>query len=110
MNQVCRLLCHKTARRGIVCQTGTQAIEVRSVAIDELDEQNLFASLWEAIVGTTAETLEDQDEDRVATRIPISGRVDSPDIGFVRTLGNVLRNAFLDAFIPELENSVGDKG
>jgi hypothetical protein len=84
--------------------------DVDVLGIDELDEQNLFASLWEAIVGTAAEALEDQDEDRVATRIPISGRVESPDIGFFRTLGNVLRNAFLDAFVPELENSVGDKG
>ena len=37
MDQICRLLCHKTARRGIVRQTGTQAIEVRAVAVYELD-------------------------------------------------------------------------
>jgi hypothetical protein len=83
--------------------------DVDVLATDELDEQGFFASLWEAIVGSTAEALEDQDEDRVATRIPISGRVDSPDIGFFRTLGNVLRNAFLDAFVPALEHSVGEE-
>jgi Domain of Unknown Function (DUF748) len=84
--------------------------DVDVLGAEEVTKQNFFYSLWEAIVGTTAEALEDQDEDRVATRIPISGRVDSPDIGFFRTLGNVLRNAFVDAFIPELDNSVGKKG
>jgi hypothetical protein len=84
--------------------------DVDVLAIDELDEQGFFASLWESIVGTAAEALEDQEEDRVATRIPISGRVDSPDIGFFRTIANVLRNAFLDAFVPALEHSVGEDG
>jgi hypothetical protein len=74
---------------------------------EEREEQGLFASLWEALVGSTAEVLEDQSEDRVATRIPINGSVDSPEIGFWQTLGNVLRNAFLEALVPALENSVG---
>jgi hypothetical protein len=28
-------------------------------------------------------------------------------VGFWQTLGNVLRNAFVEAFVPALENSVG---
>jgi hypothetical protein len=83
--------------------------DVDVLATDELDEQGFFASLWESIVGTTVEAMEDQEEDRVATRIPISGRVESPDVGFFRTLGNVLRHAFLEAFVPALENSVGNQ-
>jgi hypothetical protein len=87
------------------------------ITTEELGEQikeqgirGFFASLWESIVGTTAEALEDQEEDRVATRIPISGRVDSPDVGFFRTIAGVIRNAFLEAFIPALEHSVGEDG
>ena len=45
VDQVSRLLCHKTARRGIVRQTGTQAIEVRSVAVDELDRHTRLGNL-----------------------------------------------------------------
>jgi hypothetical protein len=74
---------------------------------EEAGEQGWWASLWEAFVGGAAETLQDQAADRVATRIPISGRVDSPEIGFWPTLGNVLRNAFYEAFVPGLEHSVG---
>lgn len=77
------------------------------VVEEEVEEQGFLSTLWEAVVGGAAEVLEDQSEDRVATRIPIAGRVTSPDIGFLRTLGNVLRNAFIDAFVPALEHSVG---
>jgi hypothetical protein len=77
---------------------------------EEAKEQGLLASLWEALVGATAETLEDHGRDRVATRIPITGSVASPRMGFWSTLGNVLRNAFIEALVPALENSVGRDG
>jgi hypothetical protein len=83
--------------------------DVDVLSTEEVEKQSIFATIWEAIVGSTAEAFEDQDEDRVATRIPITGRVDSPDVGFFRTLAGVLRNAFLDAFVPALENSVGEE-
>jgi hypothetical protein len=76
---------------------------------EEKDEQGFFASVWEAVVGTTGELLEDQPNDRVATRIPVSGTVADPRVGFWATLGNVLRNAFLEAFVPQLEGSVGER-
>jgi len=76
---------------------------------EELGEQGLLASLWEALVGGTAEALEDQ-SDRVATLVPISGRVESPEIGFWTTLANVVRNAFIEAFAPGLEHGRRGRG
>jgi hypothetical protein len=35
--------------------------------------------------------------------------VESPDVGFWATLGNVVRNAFVDSFVPALEHSVGEE-
>jgi hypothetical protein len=75
---------------------------------EEVPEQGFFASLWEGLVGSAAEVVQDQSEDRVATRIPISGDADAPQIGFWTTLGNVLKNAFVEAFVPALEHSVGE--
>jgi hypothetical protein len=77
---------------------------------EELDEQGPLRSLWEAFVGATAEVFENKSEQQVATRIPISGSVESPDVGFFATLGNVVRNAFVEAFVPALEHSVGREG
>ncbi len=74
---------------------------------EERKEQGLFASLWEGIVGTTAEIFKDRENERVATRIPISGTVEDPRIGFWTTLGNVVRNAFIESFQPRLDGSVG---
>jgi hypothetical protein len=76
----------------------------------ELEEQGPLRSLWEAFVGATTEVFENQPEQQVATRIPITGTVESPDIGFFATLGNVVRNAFVQAFVPALEHSVGREG
>jgi uncharacterized protein involved in outer membrane biogenesis len=75
----------------------------------ELPEQAPWSSLWEALVGGAAEVFEDQPDDRLATRIPISGRGESPEIGLWRTLANVVRNAYFEAFLPGLEHSVGSE-
>jgi uncharacterized protein YhdP len=75
---------------------------------DEVKEQGWLASVWEALVGVTQEALEDQPKDRSATRIPISGTVESPEIGFWATLANVVGNAFVEGLVPQLEGSVGE--
>lgn len=75
----------------------------------EVDEQGLLASLWEGVAGATQELFEHQPEDRSATRIPLSGTVEDPEIGFWPTLANVVRNAFLEALVPRLEGSVGER-
>lgn len=74
---------------------------------EEVEEQGLLASLWEGVVGVTQEVFEDQPNDRLATRIPLSGTVEDPRVGFWTTLANVLRNAFVESFAPRLEGSVG---
>jgi hypothetical protein len=75
---------------------------------EEMEEQGFFASLWEALVGSAAEVLEDQPQDRQATRIPLSGRVDDPEASFWAALGGALRNAFVEGLVPRLEGSVGE--
>jgi hypothetical protein len=75
---------------------------------DEIEEQGFFASIWEALVGGAAEVLEDQPEDRQATRIPLSGSVDDPEASFWAALGGALRNAFVERLLPQLEGSVGE--
>lgn len=74
---------------------------------EEREEQGLFASLWEGVAGATVEIFQDRTNDRIATRIPISGTVEDPRLGFWTTLGNVVRNAFLTSFQPQLDGSVG---
>ena len=60
-------------------------------------------------MGATQEGLEDQPKDRSATRIPISGTVQDPEIGFWATFASTLRNAFVEGLVPQLEGSVGER-
>src|SRR5690606_20535410 len=69
---------------------------------EEGEEQNALQSTWEAVVGATAELFQNQPTDRLATRVPIQGAVDSPDTPFWPVFVNVLRNAFVEAFAPRL--------
>lgn len=70
---------------------------------EEKDEQNPLATAWEALVGATAEVLQNQPTERLATRVPVSGSVEQPETEFWPTFVNVLRNAFVEAFAPRLE-------
>jgi hypothetical protein len=69
------------------------------VSFENISDQNKgFARrLWETIVGGTAALLENSDEQQVATRIPFSGRFGDADVGVWATIGNLLRNGFIEA-------------
>jgi hypothetical protein len=74
---------------------------------EEAEEQGLLSTIWEALVGTAAEVLEHQPEDRQATRIPLTGTIDDPEGSFWAALGAAIRNAFVEGIVPRLEGSVG---
>lgn len=62
--------------------------------------------IWEAIVGGAAIVLKNQSENQVATKVPIEGRFDKPDINIWRAISFVLRNAFVHALKPAIDNSI----
>lgn len=71
------------------------------------DESESFPNkLWQGLVEVASELLEDQSKDRTATRIPFEGRLEQPDVGVWSAIGNLLRNAFLEALRRGLEGSV----
>ena len=70
---------------------------------EEADEQSIFATLWEAVVGATAELLENQPEDQLATRIPLSGTYPDPDLGFWGALLSLIENGYVEALRPRIE-------
>jgi hypothetical protein len=59
------------------------------------EDERPIEKLWEGIVGAAAEVLENQPHDRLATRIPIEGRFDNPDIATWNAVIETLRNAFV---------------
>lgn len=74
-----------------------------------LDEpaEGPFQKAWEALVGLGAEILKNPETDQVATEVPLSGRMDDPDIDLLAAMVGLLRNAFVSALSQALEHDVG---
>jgi hypothetical protein len=69
-------------------------------------EDNLLRKLWEGMVGTAGQVLKNQEEDQVATKIKFEGTIENPDTSLWDTIANVLRNAFIRALQPAIDNQI----
>jgi len=64
---------------------------------------NPFQALWQALVGATTVVFKNQPRDQFGTLIPFSGDTSGTTPDLLATIGNVLRNAFVRAYLPRLE-------
>jgi hypothetical protein len=69
-------------------------------------EGNLKQILWETIVGVTAAVLKNQRTGVLGTKVDINGRFDDPDINTWKAVSFLLRNAFVHALKPTIDNSI----
>jgi hypothetical protein len=58
---------------------------------------NLARRIWEKLVSGMAAIVKNDDKQQVATRIPFSGRFGETDVGIWATIGNLVRNGFIEA-------------
>jgi hypothetical protein len=70
------------------------------------EEGNIGQVLWETLIGSVAEVFQNQPKDQLATKIPITGSFDSPEPGLWDAISYVLRNAFVNALKPSIDNTV----
>ncbi|MBA3704532.1 MAG: DUF748 domain-containing protein [Bacteroidetes bacterium] len=69
-------------------------------------EGDLKEQIWESIVSGAAKILENNKTDEIATKVQINGRFDNPDINLWRAVSYVLRNAFINALKPAIDNTI----
>jgi hypothetical protein len=72
---------------------------------EDLKEDNVLQFFWQALVGAATSLFKNHSRDQFGTLIPFSGDLSgatSADI--LATVGNVLRNAFIRAYLPRLES------
>lgn len=83
----------------------------------ENDSDRALLLLWEGLVGLVSEVFENQSRDQFASKVPISGSLESAEFGVLRTLFDLLSNAFVlalkkpsdgDIDFTGLEKSIGD--
>jgi hypothetical protein len=72
---------------------------------EDIKEDNVLEFFWQALVGAATTLFKNQYHDQFGTMVPftvdVSGAT-STDV--LATIGNVLRNAFVRAYLPRLEN------
>jgi len=69
-------------------------------------KKNALQVFWQAIVGTVTTLFKNQPKDRLAAKVPISGSFDKTDVHVWATVSTLLRNAFIRALVPKLDEKV----
>ncbi|HEX6222795.1 MAG TPA: DUF748 domain-containing protein [Chryseolinea sp.] len=72
----------------------------------EKDKKNPFNLVWQGIVGVVVEFFENQKEDQFATKVALQGDLKNIDSEVWPTIWNVFRNAFVQAFERNTDNTV----
>ncbi len=64
---------------------------------------DLVETFWEALVGLGGTAFENRFRDQLGTVIPLRGDLDDPNVDLLATIGNLLHNAFVRAFLPRFQ-------
>jgi len=70
------------------------------------EDEGVFGKLWEGIVGAGAQLFENQGKDQIATKVPFSGKLESPEADIGTTVLYVVRNAWIRALQVGLEGKL----
>jgi hypothetical protein len=81
-------------------------IENLKVTGPEDRNKSFLMQLWEHIVGAAAGLLKNRKTEKIATKVPIEGNYDNPNVSTLDAVVEVLRNAFIQALVPSLDNEI----
>ncbi|MDP9175665.1 MAG: DUF748 domain-containing protein [Planctomycetota bacterium] len=79
-------------------------LKVFDLVDDVKNDDNPLQFFWQALLGVTTDLLKNHSRDQFGTSIPFTGDLSGPDTDILSTIGNVLRNGFVRAYLPRLEN------
>jgi hypothetical protein len=71
--------------------------------VRDVKEDNPVQLFWQALVGLTTEVFKNQSRDQFGTLIPFTGTTENNNADIMAAVGNLLRNAFVRAYLPRLE-------
>jgi hypothetical protein len=70
---------------------------------EDIKDGNPLKFFWQALIGGITTALKNQPRDQFGTRIPFSADATGTKPDLLATIGNVLRNAFMRAYLPHVE-------
>ncbi len=79
-----------------------------SISVIDLknDSTGFWQKAWEVVIGGVLEVFENQPKDQFATKVPFSGTTEGNSVGLWSTVGSVMRNAFIEAFQKNVDQTV----
>ncbi|WP_428653347.1 DUF748 domain-containing protein [Runella sp.] len=69
-------------------------------------KDSFFQKIWEALAGGVSKVLENPSKDQVATKVAIEGSFESPRTRTIDAIFELLRNAFIRALVPTVDNQI----
>lgn len=81
-------------------------IEDLNVIGPEDKEDPFVQKLWEHLIGGVGVIFKNQKTDRLATKVEMQGEFSSPEISTLEAIWQVIRNAFIQALIPRIDNEI----
>ncbi|HVB02806.1 MAG TPA: DUF748 domain-containing protein [Chitinophagaceae bacterium] len=94
------------AKEGLINGYAMPFIKNLKVVNWKQDKKNPLRLAWEAVIGATAWIFKNHRLNQLATRATFEGDIKNPDVDIWYIIGQTLRNAFIQALYPSLENSV----
>lgn len=70
---------------------------------EDVKDENVLELFWQALVGGVTKLFKNQPRDQFGTLIPFSGNASGTTTDILATLGNILRNAFVRAYLPKFQ-------
>ena len=78
---------------------------------EDFKEDDVLQFFWQAVLGAATSVFKNYSRDQFGTRIPFTADVSqATKIDLLATIGNVLRNAFVRAYLPRLEGEAAADG
>ncbi|MCL6258411.1 DUF748 domain-containing protein [Aquiflexum sp. TKW24L] len=72
----------------------------------EAEDRNLPEKVYDAVVNLVGKVLENPKEEQIASRVELSGHVENIENDPWQAVFGLLRNAFIEAYSKEIENSI----
>src|SRR5664279_506362 len=72
----------------------------------EKDKEKPLKIAYEAVVEAVAWIFKNHNKEQLATKVEFEGNIKNPNIDIWQIIGQVFKNAFIQALYPSLENSV----
>ncbi len=69
-------------------------------------KDKFFNKVWESLVSVVGVVFKNQSKDQIATKVRMEGSFNDPQTNTLDAIWEVIRNAFIQALIPSVENAI----